>query len=94
MKFADERPDLGDGLRRLFEIGGIFARFRIEPDVLERRRQDVVGRIQHVDAAILEAGQDREVDDEDQLSIFTSGPKIFAAPLLGCNRSRSCPRDN
>ena len=56
MKFSDIGPDLADEIGGLFEIG-LFGRIRIEPEIAQRRRQDIVGGIQHVNAAVLELCQ-------------------------------------
>jgi hypothetical protein len=55
MKFADLGPDLEDEIGGLFQIG-LFGRIRIEPKIAERRRNDVVGGVRHVDAAAKSGG--------------------------------------
>src|SRR5256885_12601531 len=63
MKLSDIRPDLDDEVGGLFQIG-LLGRIRVEPEIAERRRQDVVGGIQHVNAAILEFCQILGLEDD------------------------------
>src|SRR5438876_40593 len=53
MKFPDIGSDLADEIGSLFQVS-LLGRVRIDAEITQRRRQNVVGGIQHVDAAILE----------------------------------------
>src|SRR5262249_46322012 len=54
-EFAYTRPDLREQRRGLFQVAGI-AGIRIELQKMQRRRNDVVGGVEEVNAAILELG--------------------------------------
>ncbi len=80
MEFAHEGPDPQQELRRLVEIGRIAA-VRIKVQIMQRRGHDVVGRIEQVNAAVLEfrylvgiedvvPGVDHGIGTEDRLYIF------------------------
>ena len=56
MELAHARPDLDQQVGGLFEVG-LLRRVRIEAEIVQRRRHDVVGGIEHVDAAVLEPGE-------------------------------------
>src|SRR5450756_118721 len=77
MELADIGPDLED------EIGGFFqvrlaGRIGIEPEIAQRRGENVVGGIQHVDAAIPEFYQILRLEDD----IPAVDPSIGAENLL------------
>src|SRR5881397_1533916 len=56
IKLADVGPDLADEIGGLFQIG-LPGRIRIDAEIAERRGENVVGGVQHVDAAVLELGE-------------------------------------
>src|SRR3954453_17555118 len=56
MKLPDVRPYFQEQIGRIFEVS-LFGRIGIEPEVAQRRRKDIVGRIQHVNAALFEFRQ-------------------------------------
>ena len=59
----DVRPDLGQKLRGLVEIGLLLG-IRIELEIVQRRRNDVVGGVQHVHAAGLELRKLLRLEDD------------------------------
>ena len=52
-----------DEIGGLFEIG-LFGRIGIEPEIVQRRREDIVGGIQHLNAAIPELGEVLRLEDD------------------------------
>src|ERR1035437_1867433 len=62
MKLADIWPDLHDEIGGLFEIR-LFGRIRIEPEIAQRRGENIIGGIQHVNAAIPELRQILRFED-------------------------------
>ena len=63
MKLADVRPDLADEFGGLFQVG-LLGRVRVDPEIAQRRRQNVVGGIQHVDAAVFEFCEVLRLEDD------------------------------
>ena len=63
MKLADIGSDFQHEIGGLFEVG-LFGRIRIEPEIAQCRRKNIIGRIQHVNAAILEFGQVLRFEDD------------------------------
>ncbi|MGY3648677.1 hypothetical protein ACVWW2_003968 [Bradyrhizobium sp. LM4.3] len=53
MKLAHGGPNLGDDIGRLLKVR-LPGRVRIEPEIIQRRRKNVVGGVEHVDAAVFE----------------------------------------
>ena len=56
MEFPHRRPHCGHEVGRVLVIG-LLGCVRIESQIVQGRRQDVVGRVEHVNAAILELGK-------------------------------------
>src|SRR3954463_7337796 len=54
MELPDIRPDLQNEIGGILEVG-LLCRIRIKPKVAQRRRKDIVRRIEHVNAAVFES---------------------------------------
>ena len=62
MRYSDELNLRTIGRTLVTQVGGLFELgllrgVRVEPEIVQGRRQDVVGGVQHVDAAVLEPGE-------------------------------------
>jgi len=80
MKLADIGPDLDDEISGLFEVG-LLGRIRIESEIAQCRGKDIIGGIQHVNAAILNFARFSGLNTTSQLSILASAPRIFCTAL-------------
>ena len=79
MELAHGRPDLHHQIGGLLQIG-LLGGVRIEAEIVQRRRQDVVGGIEHVDAAVLELGEVLRLEDDVPAVDLAVGAEAARAP--------------
>ena len=77
MKLAHIRPDLQHEIGGLLEVR-LPGRIGIEPEIAQRGRENIVGGIQHVDAAIPELGKILRLEDD----VPTIDPGVGAEDFL------------
>ncbi len=90
VKLAHGRADLRDDFGGLLEVG-LLGRVRIEPEIVQRRREDVVGGVEHVDAAVLEPRQILRLEDDVPAVDLRRRARGSASPWRRCSRCPSCP---
>src|ERR1700753_2534311 len=90
MKLAYEGADLAYEIGGLLEIR-LFGRVRIEPEIAPGVREDIVGRVQHVDAAILEFGQVLRLENDIPTVDLRAGPENALHRLDVVTDSRGSP---
>ena len=77
MELAHRRADREHQIGRLLQLGGI-PRIGIEAEIFQRRRQDVVGGIEQINAAGLELGEVLRLEDDVPAVDLGVGPENFA----------------
>src|SRR5882757_10024046 len=81
MKLAHIWPDLDNKIGGLFEVG-LFGRIGVETEIAERSGKNIVGGIQHVDAAFLEFCQALRLEDDVPAVDFGIESENFLHGLL------------
>src|SRR4051812_44455650 len=87
MKLADVRPDFDEKIGRHFQIG-LFGRIWVEPEVTQGSRKNIVGGIQHVDAAIPELRQ--VLRGENEVPTIDPSVRSYNLPYRLCVVSDAC----